>query len=216
MLNRSFARMFALAFLAAGATLSLAPAAVAQDAIRVGTANPAKIFDEIRETQDLKTRLDTERRMLEQSDTERKQRLRDLQEARNQLRPDSPQFEQRNQELMQAGIEYEVWVRTKQAELARRQKEQLRTIFEKIASACAEVASQKGFDVIISDQRPPMPESLEQIDLNVLREIINRRSVLYSAPKADISEDVIALLNARYVANPAPAAPAAPAPAPGN
>jgi Skp family chaperone for outer membrane proteins len=192
------------------AVLLLAPAAMAQDAIRVGTANPAKIFDEIRETQDLKTRLEAERKLLEQSDLERKQRLRDLQEARNQLRPDSPQYQQRNQELMQAGVEYEVWVRMQQAELGRRQKEQLRTIFDKIAAAVSEVASQKGFDLIVSDQRPPIPENLEQIDINQLRELINRRTVLYSAPKADISEDVIALLNARYVAAPAPA----PAPAP--
>jgi Skp family chaperone for outer membrane proteins len=90
------------------------------------------------------------------------------------------------------------------------QKEQLRTIFDKITAAVSEVASQKGFDLIVSDQRPPIPESLDQLDINQLRELINRRTVLYSAPKADISEDVIALLNARYVAAPAPA----PAPAP--
>jgi hypothetical protein len=52
--------------------------------------------------------------------------------------------------------------------------------------------------MVISEQKPEIPENLDSINVEQLRAILNGRNILYHTPRVDISNDVIALLDSRY------------------
>lgn len=178
--------------------LSAQPATVVMAPARIAIANPARIFNDMAETNDLKARLEAERVRLEETERQKRQAIQALQERRAMLRPDSPQFADVNREFAQAAIEFEVWGRLTQADIQRNQRDQMRRLFDKIQTATARVAQQRGFDIVLADQRPELPENLEQLNVEQVRTLINQRNILFASPAVDLSADVTAALDAEY------------------
>jgi Skp family chaperone for outer membrane proteins len=197
LIQMKLARLLPVALVAAVLLMTTpAPAQTAQ--ARIAIANPARIFTEIQQTRDLQAKFKNE---LDAVNTERQQRelkLNDTRAARDSLKPDSPQWAERNQELVRLAVEYEVWQRMMQAELERQQKQQMRVIFDQITEAVGRVASQRGIELVIAEVRPDLPDTLDQINVNDLRARLVSRNVLFNAPQVDISNDVIAEMDARY------------------
>src|SRR5690606_36536189 len=81
--------------------------ALAMAQSKVGVANTARIFNEMQETRDLQQQLEQERLRMEDTVRQKREQIRTLQEARDQLKPDSPQYQERNRELIQATVEFE-------------------------------------------------------------------------------------------------------------
>ena len=192
-----------------------APAAAQDQPARVATADPARIFNEMQETVALKARLENERKGIEAEEKNRRQRLQDLQSARDLLKPDSQQYADAQKQLMQAAIEFETWGKIMQNDIVRNQKLQMRQLFDRITAATSEVAKKRGFDIVIADQRPEW-QNFEQLNVNQVRDQINLRNVLYASEKVDLTGDVIKLLDEQFKAagGTVPAAPTTPAPAP--
>jgi Skp family chaperone for outer membrane proteins len=192
-------------------------AAKAQEAAKVGIVNPAAVFAQMQETKDLKQKLENDRKALEQEVQSRQGKVKDLQGARDMLKADSPQYQDADKAFMQAAIEFDTWSKITQAQLQGQQKQQMKILFDKIVTATTQVAQRKGLDLVLADQRPELPENLAAINVDQLRAILNGRNVLYSTPRVDISNDVVAALDAQYRAgggagasSPAPAGGAAP------
>ena len=177
--------------------LAAAPQARAQTQ-KVATTNVMKVFNEIQETKDLNAKMQNEVKNVDAQNQEKKLKLRDLQSARDALKQDSPQYETKSQELTQAIIEYQAWFQITQANLARTQKLQTLQLFNKIQAAVAEVATQKGVDLVLAEQRPELPENFEQLKVEEVRSWITARNVLYMNNAIDISSDVITNLDQKY------------------
>lgn len=201
----------------------------AQDATRVAVVNPARAFQEMQETKDLKAALENQRKQLEGEVNGRQQKVKDLQAARDLLKPDSTQYQEADKNFMQEAIQFDTWSKITQAQLQGQQKQQMKVLFDKIVAATSQVAQQKNIDLVIADQRPDLPENLAAINVEQLRAILNGRNVLYNNSKADITNEVIAALDANYKSSGGtatmpsvggapgttpPSSPAAPAPAP--
>jgi Skp family chaperone for outer membrane proteins len=193
-------------FYIVAAMLIAAPFALAADdkpatssTARIGIANVGKILTDMQETKDLQSRLATEGKNLEQMVKEKQQKLKDLEAARNTIRPESPLYQERNRELMQMAIEYDSWLKMTQADMQRQQKLQTKMLFEKIQTAIGKVAAAKGFDLVIADQRGDLPENVDQINIDQLRGLINNRIILYSNNSMDITQDVITRLDEQYI-----------------
>src|SRR5436190_12132555 len=155
------------------AMLLFAPLASAQ---KIATANAAKIFNEIQEKKDLAAKMENEKKTIEAQDLEKKQKFKDLQAARAAIKSDSPGFEKANQDLMQFAIEYRTWAQITQANIEQNQKLQMVNLFNKITAAVAEVATSKGVDLVIAEQRPEFPDNLDQFNVEQVRAIINQRN----------------------------------------
>jgi Skp family chaperone for outer membrane proteins len=171
--------------------------------LRIAVADPSRIFSEMQETKDLKEKMETERQRLFGMEKEKRENLTKIQKQRDELKPDHPQYEELNKQLMQAAVEFKNWGDFAKLEAERNQKRQLRSLFGKIQSAVSEIARRDGIDLVIANQQPELPQNLDQINYNQLRELINQRDVLYAGEKADISSAVIALLDSQYKGNPA-------------
>lgn len=196
---QSLARLpLALCALALTLSLCAAPSRAQTTAGKIAICNPAKIFNEIQETQDLKAKLESEVKMLDGQRTERQLKIKDAQAARDQLKSDAPGWAERNQELLRLAIEFDVWQKAMQADLESQQKRQMKGLFDKITLAVAQVAQQKGIELVIAEQRPELPENMDQIQVNDLRARLTARNVLYNNPQVDISNEVIAAMDAAY------------------
>src|SRR5918993_760708 len=168
----------------------------------------------MQESQDLKVNLESERVRLTSMEKEKRDALQALQNQRNQLKQDTPQWEELNNKLMDAALEFQLWGQQTKAKAERNQKRQMKQLFERIEQAVGEVAQRDGYDVVLADQHPELPENLDQINFEQLRALINARSVLYTAKKSDISDAVIALLDSKYKGRGSSGGTPAPAPAP--
>lgn len=203
--RRPFAAALAALLLAAAAV----PAAAQQKTTRVAVVDPTRVFNEMQETKDLRAQLESERQRLAATSKEKEQEIQNLQNQRKAARPDSPQIEELNKQIMQKAVDYEVWGKYAKMDAERVQKRQMRTLFGKIEAAAGDVAKQQGIDLVITDQSPDLPESLEGITIEQLRGVLNSRHVLYASDAADITSAVIALLDARYKSGGGAATPAA-------
>lgn len=173
--------------------------AAAQTSIaKVAIANPARIFNDIQETRDLKAKMENDRKTLEATDLEKRTKIRDLQTQRDALRPDSPQYNEINRQLLQAGIDYETWRKITELDIQRQQKLQMKSLFDKITASVTEVATQKGIDLVIAEQHPDFPENIDQLSVDQVRLLINQRNVLFNTALVDISSDVIAAMDTKY------------------
>jgi hypothetical protein len=61
-----------------------------------------------------------------------------------------------------------------------------------------------GLNLVITDQRPKIPDNLDGIDAQQLQQLIGARTVLYSDGGRDISQKVIDLMDKAYLNKTAP------------
>lgn len=172
--------------------------AFAADPSKVAVVNTAKIFNDMVERKDMQAKMEADLKLLDGVDKEKREKLNALKTSRDALKSDSPQFKEKNADLLKSAIEYEGWTKINQANLQRDQKQQMKNLFDKIEAAVSEVAKQKGIEVVLNDRRQDIPDDLDPLNINQLKELINARTVMYSNDKADISNDVLALLDAKY------------------
>jgi Skp family chaperone for outer membrane proteins len=178
----------------------ISPAARAQTAqpTRVATANMQKIFNELQETKDLNAKWSNEGNNFKAQDTEKKAKIRDLEAARDALKPDSQAYEQRNQDWLNAIIEYQAWAQGTNINRSRMQNLQTVQLFNKIQAAVAEVATQRGIDLVLSEIRPELPENAQNMKVEEVRQLIGARNILYMNSAVDVTAEVIANLDAKY------------------
>lgn len=184
------------------AALALAVPAFAQDAAtRVATANPSKILADMQQTKDLNHKESDDRLKL---NDEEKSRVAEVQKLRDQRDKFStrgtPEWEEKSQTILAKTVDLQTWAELKKAQLARKHKEELRGLFDKITAAIKEVAAQKKIDLVVADYGAEIPVDLDQLTPDQLHALIRQQNILFAAKGIDISSEVITLLDAKYKA----------------
>jgi len=177
-------------------SMALCTASFAQS---IGTANPAKIFNEMQETKDLKEKLESDSKKLSDQQKAKEQELKDLQESLKVLTPGAPQYYEGRKNLIQKAVELDTWKKVNQAQIQDQQKFQMKLLFDKIMDATKAVAVDQKLDLVVAESNVEFPE-MDQINVDQLRALINQRNVIYSSGKLDISDKVTAKLDADYKA----------------
>ena len=187
--------------LATAAFLLPARFAAAQDGPRIATVNPAKVFNDMQETKDLKQKMESDRQAIQ---NEAKRRADDLEEAKKKLtifNEGSEEYNKASKDAIEKAVGLQTWQELIKADLARQQKVQMKNLFEKIEQATKDVAEAKKLDLVLVEQKidlPTDPNVMGQINVDQLRQLINQRSVMYSNGKFDITNDVLARVDAKY------------------
>jgi outer membrane protein len=230
----NFKAMIPLSLLC-GLALPLATARAQGTNVRIAVADASRIFNEMQETKDAQAQMQEERNRLEAIGKEKADEVNKLKAQRDQLKPDAPGYDDLTDKLNDAYNDFQAWRASAQAKAERAQKRQVATLFQKVELATAEIAQRDGYDLVLAKQRPQLPDNLDALKYEQIVATLSARNVLYSSPRADISDQVIAVLNTKYKGRggaastapptqprtatpaPAPAAPGrspAPAPAP--
>lgn len=198
---------------AAALLLGLAVPAMAQSKIAV--VNPTRVFSEIQESKDVGAKMDAEVAAFQQEANVRREKIVALTKARDELKSDSPQYDEKNRELLDTQAAAETWAKTTQVNIQRRQKDTTRRIYDLIVKTTEEVAKEKGFDLVIAQFSPELPPNLDNLSLQQLQQLLVGRNLMFVNPSIDLSNEVIARIDAKYrETTPAPATPAAGTPAP--
>lgn len=183
------------------AALTSAPAAAQERPVRVATVNMPRVFTEIQETKDIQTRLRQEQGALV---AERKPKLDEMEKLKAEggnYRKGSPQYSEWRQRYGKANIALQAWDATAKQELDWRLKQQTRDMFEKITAAVNDYATSNQIDLVVADHQPTLTdEELEKIPAEQIGAVMDRRRVIYASKNADISEAIIASLDAKYKA----------------
>jgi Skp family chaperone for outer membrane proteins len=77
---------------------------------------------------------------------------------------------------------------------------QIKMLYDKITAKIGAVALQRGIELVLAEQRPELPPDMDQISIDQLRQLLGGRNILYNVETADISNQVIAALDADYKA----------------
>jgi Skp family chaperone for outer membrane proteins len=168
---------------------------------RIAVASPGQVFNSIQETKDISQQREATHKSLEAQRQQKEQKVRDLTQALQLLKADSPGYADKRSEAESASVEYDVWVKITQADQERDAKLQLRALWDKVTAAVAEVATQKGYDLVLADSREEIPDDIDRVTGEQLQALIHTRNVLYASAQTDITQDVIALMDAKYKAS---------------
>lgn len=181
------------------ATVVLSPSARADEkAIKIGVASVYRILSELKETKELNSKTEATRADLTAQAKAKQTNLEMMRAALQELKPGSPQYEDRRKELVNKAVEFKSWNEVMNEDMQRQQKQNMKMLYDKIESAVGEIAAKKNLDLVLPDSRQPFPDSVDGVTLDQLKDFIRGRNVLYSHPSLDISSEVTVLLDARY------------------
>ncbi len=162
---------------------------------KVAVCNIASVLTDYQRAKDLSDELKEQRDLIE---AENKQRIKKAEELQTQLegyKIDSPKYDETLQAAQQHEINRRVWLQMKQQEMLRKHRRLLEEMYKDIHIAVADVAKEKGFDLVVQSQ----PGELQAAqDVEQLIAQIDRQKVLYSAPGVDITAAVLLRVNEGY------------------
>jgi len=163
----------------------------------VGVCNPNRVFDKLDEKTVILNGMQKRKAEIEQEVKRRQDEAKEIQGQRDQMKPGTQVWEEKNNLLAQKAVEFEVWGRIQQANMARQEKQLVIDLYNKIRTATKTVAQQKKLDIVLSERRPELPEKeqLEKLTPDQVRQLISQHDVLYMDEKLDITMDVVAQLN---------------------
>lgn len=170
--------------------------------IRVRVANTLKIFNELQETKDIEARLIAERQALAAEEKPMKEKVDKLEAEKGNFRPDSPQFEQWQDRLLRAESEHKLWAQVQMRDLDWKRKRQTRAVYRKIYDAIQQYSEKNGIDLVLSDHQPTLGDKeMAAVPYEQMANLMNSRRVLYTSKAADISDQIIALMDTQYKMN---------------
>jgi Skp family chaperone for outer membrane proteins len=181
--------------------LLLGPVAATQaQATKIAVVNPIRVFKTVKENEAVSRRLEGEMRSLSESVRAKQETARQIKTELDTLKPDSPQYAEKRQQMIRAAGAAKM-----EQELAKLQANTLEVtgtlaLHDKISAAVAEVAKEKGVDLVIVQLNPEVPASGEGLTTNQLNELLLRRNVVYAGPNVDITDAVIAKMDAQFAA----------------
>ena len=120
-----------------------------------------------------------------------------MQDNLHELKPDNPQYKKAQQDLDQAMADFDSWGKVVRLQAERDQKQTMVMLFNKIQAAVTQIAKEDQIDIVIADQGPDIGDT-EDLTFDQLRALINQKDVLYTSKRADISDEVLTLLDAQY------------------
>jgi Skp family chaperone for outer membrane proteins len=173
--------------------------AFAEGGTKIAVANPSKILSSMEETKDLKKAEDAEIQKLDAEKQAKGKELQDMKTKRDTFtRKGTPDYDKQTSELIQKSADLRIWAEVEQAKLTERNKLQMKGLFDKIQAVIAEISQQRNIDLVLTDFGGDIPQDLEDLAPDRLRQLISQKSVLFAAKGVDITDDVIARLNASY------------------
>jgi Skp family chaperone for outer membrane proteins len=198
-----FKWMYVMCAVLSAVSLGTASTARADDApaLKIAICNPVKVATQIQEYKDLNEKLKSEKTALDVEMGQRKEKIKSMQDELKLLVPDSVPFGDKNKALLQYSIETEVWAKMQEMDLSRTQKNMTKSIFDKIAKTVAQLAKDRAITLVLADKTPDIPDDLDNVPAETLTMALLQKSVLYSDPKYDITQDVVIAMDKAYNAS---------------
>ena len=169
--------------------------------LRIGVMDAGKVYDSMTELKDLAAAAQARQAAFQAEGKKRFDEIQALVGEMRQLKEESPQwiqiraqFEEKNAALK---VQQQLW----QTQIQRIERDALKTAHRRAVKAAEEVAAAEHLDLVISDANPDMNNSNTEQYVGVeFKQLLLTRAVFYSGPKADVTQKVLARVEADYAA----------------
>lgn len=168
--------------------------AYAQRSTGVAVVNVQKAFDALREKLDIEADLQTQADKVKQEDQRRQQKIGELKQDLSILASGTAAFEKKAEELERAALDRQVWLSFQQNKLNRERALRIEAIYKKMLETIGRVAASNGFKLVLFKE--PDVKFANVTKPEQISALIQVRKVLWSADELDLTEQVIAKMNA--------------------
>lgn len=162
---------------------------------RVAVCDVVSIFRDYDKARNIISDLEAKRDSIMQEDQQRQQQMENLRMELESYRPGSQQFIETRNEMERLAVDRKAYLEYQQAVTLREHHERTREIYDEIIRKVRQVAEQSGYDLVLFRSQNVMPPTQST---GQLLEEIERRQVLYSSDRVDITQVVLDALNAEY------------------
>src|SRR5580698_7845675 len=149
------------ALFAATLVAAHAPARADDVVLKIAICNPLKIATQLQEYKDMVEKVKADSTNLEAQLEQRKEKIKSMGDELKLLLPDSPQYAEKNNDLIQYQIETEVWTKMQQIDQTRKQKTNTKALFDKIQATIGQIAKDRGFNLVLADHSADIPDDLD-------------------------------------------------------
>jgi Skp family chaperone for outer membrane proteins len=197
----SFAGLVALVVAAghsAGQPQSPAPGGSAASS-RIAVLDLVRVFNETAQIQDLNDLIRQKNDDYAKEAKQRKKVIEDRQLELSAFKIGSQDYDTRRKNLIRLNIEANVWLKVSEQEIEQLRYDWTKIVYEKAMQASAEVARERGYDIVL--QRTDFkPDEVAEPSLQSIQRLIRDRAVVYHAKEIDITDLVMQRMDREYKA----------------
>jgi len=185
------------------AVLTLAGSALAADAARpakVGVVDLTRVFESSDRAKELNQEAVEMMRQYSARLNSSKERVRELSSSAAEFAMGTPQRQEQEKKLEEAVktarlLQQEAYSKENSARVRNTM-----AVYQDVNVAAEAVARKRGLDLVLRQRSLPRhtEEEMENMPINALILEISQRTALYQSPEMDVTDDVIAELNAAY------------------
>ena len=160
----------------------------------IAVINLGAVFERFQMTRDLEQVFTDQRESLATQAQKTREDVIIQRNALAQFKPGSPDFLQREEELVFAQKRFEGWLDIQEVRLKREHKTWLELIYRNVQDAVAKIAEGRGIDLVLtySDLEEDAPDSI------AFKQQILLRTVIYAHDRIDLTEEVIRTVDGDY------------------
>ncbi len=184
----------AVLIIAAAASLNQAQQASSGGPTRVGVLDLVEVFNKFEQTQVLNDKMNAFRLEISAEAEKRQTEVTAKQKERDAFQPDSADFKTRDKQFKEMLFAYRVWEALEQDNLANQHKMWILKTYDTINAAVQKIAASRGIQLVITTERI---ETAGADSKAILGQILSRK-VVYADPALDITQEVLAGLNAEF------------------
>jgi len=179
----------------------------AYGALKVGVVDLVKVTNNYERTKDASADLQVEQANLKAETEPKVKELEELRLKRDGFNKGTEEWEQLNDQMLKKNLELRNWVSLERYRIERRHRDVLLDMYRHITEVVERVAKKQALDLVFTQAflEPPQIDVDESKGLEDLKKRIIGQRVLYPTNAADLTEDVLKILNAEYKAKGKPA-----------
>jgi Skp family chaperone for outer membrane proteins len=177
--------------------LSAAPSQVGSQSPgspNIAVVNLARLFEHYQMTSDLEQIFDERRQSVAASAQKRREEVDVMRTGLERFKPGSPDFARREEELVRAEIEFQVWLEMQERLLKSQHKQSLQQIYRDTRQAVAKLATERRIDLVLTydELEEEAPDSV------AFKQQILLKKVIFASGRIDLTETVLAMVNSEY------------------
>ena len=171
-------------------------------ALKVGVVDLVKVTNSYERTKDASADLQVEQANLKAETEPKVREIENLRLKRDGFNRGTEEWEKLNDQIIQKQLELRNWVALQRFRIERRHRDVLLDMYHSITSVVSRVAKEKGLDMVFTQAflEPPQIDVEESVGLEDLKKRIIGQRVLYPTDAADLTADVLKILNGEYKA----------------
>ncbi len=166
---------------------------------RVAVIDLVRVFNEFKQTRALNQKMQEYRTKLGEEKDKRIQDINAGKAALDAFTPDSSDWYKRNEELKKQRFSFEVWQAIEMDNLAAHHLRWTKRTYQMVTEQIAAIAKRRGAHLVITREEIDTPSTTDTAKLlQAMDQQILNRKVVYSDPAIEISDEVLAELNAAF------------------